>query len=99
MEMPDMASISKPALLAHLGPRREPRRFSPTLWFVTGAAVAGGTLLFLAPRGADLRARVRSLMNAAKDAIERRDRQAADDMMNEGGGSRPHDDEELAAAH
>jgi len=38
-------------------------------------------------------------MNAAKDAIERRDRQAADDMMNEGGGSRPHDDEELAVAH
>jgi hypothetical protein len=69
------------------------------LWFATAAAVAGGTLFFLAPRGADLRARVRSLMNAAKDAIEQRDRQAANDMMNEGGGSTPRGDEELAAAH
>lgn len=88
------------ALLAsHLGRRREPHIFSPILWFATGAAVAGGALFLLAPRGADLRARVGSLMNTAKDAIGQRERQAVNDMMNEGGGSTPRDGEELAAAH
>jgi len=82
--------------LAHWGRRRQHRGPSPVLWFAAGAAVAGGALFLLAPRGADLRARIGSLLNGAKDRIARQDRQAADDMINEGGGSIPRTDNELA---
>jgi hypothetical protein len=85
--------------LAYLGRRRQKRGSSTVLWFVVGATVAGGAVFLLAPRGADLRARIRSLMNGAKDRIAHQDRQAADDMMNEGGGSIPRMDDELAEAH
>jgi hypothetical protein len=83
--------------LAQLGRRRQ-RGPSWVLWFAAGAAVAGAALFVLAPRGADLRARIGSLMNGAKDKIAQ-DRQAADDMINEGGGSIPRMDDELASAH
>jgi hypothetical protein len=87
------------ALLAHFGRRHEPRSLAPILWFVTGAAVAGGALFFLTPRGAALRARIRSLVNAGKGATSEEDRQAASDMTSEGGGSFPRGDEELVTAH
>lgn len=81
------------------GRRRQQRGSSPVLWFAVGAAVAGGAVLLLAPRGADLRARIGSLMNGAKDRLAHQDRQAADDMMNEGGGSIPPIDDEPVEAH
>ncbi len=85
--------------LAHLRRRPQPKGPSAVLWFAAGAVVAGGALFLLAPRGADLRARIGSLMNGAKDRVARQDRRAADDMVNEGGGSIPRMDAELAEAH
>jgi hypothetical protein len=87
------------AWLAHFGRRHEPRSFAPSFWLITAAAMAGGALFFLTPRGAALRARVRSLMNAGKDATSEEDRQAASDMISEGGGSIPRGDAELVTAH
>jgi hypothetical protein len=90
---------SNDAFLAHVGRRRDPNRLSPALWFGAGAAVATGAFLLLAPRGADLRSRIGSLMNSVKEGGSPQDRDGANDMVNEGGGSMPRDDQEHQAAH
>jgi hypothetical protein len=85
--------------LAHLGRRPQPNRLAPALWFAAGAAVAGGAFLLLAPRGAELRGRLGSLMNGAKQAASgsAHEDQGASNMTNEGGGSTPR--QEHQAAH
>ncbi len=90
---------SNGVFLAHVGRRHDPNRLSPALWFGAGAAVASGAFLFFAPRGADLRSRIGSLMNSVKEGGSTQDRDGANDMVNEGGGSIPRDDQEHPAAH
>jgi hypothetical protein len=85
--------------LAHVGRRREPNRISPALWFGAGAAAASGAFLLFAPRGADLRSRIGSLMNSVNEGASPQDRDGAKDMVNEGGGSIPRDNQEHQAAH
>lgn len=82
----------------HIGRRRAPGSLSPAVWFAAGATLAGGAFLLLAPRGADLRSRLASLAARVKE-MHPGDDKAADDMANEGGGSRPRATEDPVAAH
>jgi hypothetical protein len=90
---------SNGVFLAHVGRRREPSHLSPAVWLAAGATLAGGAFFLLAPRGADLRSRIGSLIASLSETGVPRDRDGEDVMANEGGGSRPGPAEEHRPAH
>jgi len=79
---------------ANVGRRRNKGRLQLVWWFATGAAVVGGAALLLGPRGRELRVRIQNLVQRPEDKSASRELEAAaDNMVNEGGASRPRREE------
>jgi hypothetical protein len=74
---------------ANGGRRRDQGRLPSAWWFVAGAVVVGGAALVLGSPGRELRVRIRNLVHSSEDKSASGEQEAADNMANEGGASRP----------
>jgi hypothetical protein len=79
--------------IANVGRRRDKGRLPSVWWFAAGAVVVGGGALLLGSPGRALRVRVRNLVHRSDDKSASREREAEDNMANEGGASRPRTEE------